>query len=121
MTDLVKVGKEEISYSLFVSKLIKKFEDRRLELCHAAMGVSGEAGELLDAIKKHAIYGKTADWDNIVEELGDLEFFMENIRTLYGVTRQETLDANAEKLTSRYVGLAYTDAAAINRTDKEKP
>lgn len=108
----------EILYKDFVRSLIKKFEDERLEHCHAAMGITGEAGELSDAIKRHVIYGKEADRKNIVEELGDLEFFMENIRWMYGISRQETLQENANKLADRYKGLTYTDAAAIARTDK---
>ena len=111
-------GKKIISYKEFVEKLIKKFDDRRLELCHAAMGVTGEAGELCDAIKRHVIYGKDPDMKNIIEELGDLEFFMEVIRAQYDITRGETLQANAMKLSERYRDLAYTDAAAIARADK---
>lgn len=107
-----------IMYSDFVASLIKKFPDYRLELCHAAMGVSGEAGELSDAIKRNAIYGKPADVDNIVEELGDLEFYMQDIRAKYGITRQQTLQANISKLEKRYIDLSYSDEAAIARADK---
>ena len=42
---------------------------------HMAIGVSGEAGELLDTIKKFAIYQKPLDFTNLVEELGDIEFY----------------------------------------------
>jgi NTP pyrophosphatase (non-canonical NTP hydrolase) len=107
-----------LQYREFVATLIKKFEDWRLEHAHAAMGVTGEAGELSDAIKKHAIYGKEPDIKNIIEELGDLEFFMQDIRTKYGISRSITLQANADKLCERYVGLVYTDEAAIARADK---
>lgn len=37
-----------------------------------ATGVSGEAGELLDAVKKSVVYKKPLDRENVVEELGDL-------------------------------------------------
>ncbi len=105
-------------YKDFVRALIKKFDDPRLELCHSAMGAFGEVGELCDAIKRHVIYGKPADRVNIVEELGDLEFYLEDIRTKYSITRQETLQDNADKLAIRYKGLSYSDQAAINRADK---
>jgi hypothetical protein len=42
---------------------------------HMAIGVSGEAGELLDTIKKFAIYQKPLDFTNLIEELGDIEFY----------------------------------------------
>ena len=87
-------------------------------LAHMAIGISGEAGELLDAIKKATIYRKPIDLENVVEELGDLEFYMEGLRQGLGITREETLDANIEKLGKRYNGLKYSDESAQNRADK---
>lgn len=84
---------------------------------HMALGIAGEAGELVDAIKKWVIYGKLPDIENILEELGDLEFFMEGMRNIIGVSRQFVLDGNIEKLTKRY-GQQYSDRAAIERKDK---
>ena len=87
-------------------------------LWHMATGVSGEAGELLDAVKKHAIYNKPLDIANVIEELGDLEYYMEGVRQAVGVTREETLRANIEKLSVRYAGFKYSDKAAQDRADK---
>lgn len=85
---------------------------------HMAMGVASEAGELLDAIKRWTIYGKPLDRANVVEELGDIEFYMEHLRNLLGISRDETLIANMEKLNVRYAD-GYSDKAAIERADKE--
>ena len=85
---------------------------------HMAVGISGESGELLDAIKKAAIYRKPIDRENVIEELGDLEFFMEGVRDLLGIDRDATIAANKAKLAKRYEKLAYSDAEAINRADK---
>lgn len=88
-------------------------------LWHMATGVSGEAGELLDAVKKHAIYVKPLDRANVVEELGDLEFYMEGLRASLGITREETLEANKMKLLGkRYASGSYSDAQAQARADK---
>lgn len=88
------------------------------DLLHMAVGVSGESGELLDAVKKHVIYNKPLDRENIIEELGDLEFYMEGVRQRAGVTRQETLDHNFAKLGHRYSGHRYSDEQAQLRKDK---
>jgi len=88
------------------------------DMLHMAVGISGEAGELLDAVKKATIYKKPIDRDNVIEELGDLEFYMEGLRQNLGITRQETLDANIAKLSVRYAGLNYSDKAAQERADK---
>ncbi len=87
-------------------------------LMHMAVGVSGEAGELLDAIKKKVIYRKPLNMENVLEELGDIEFYMEGLRQGIGVTRDECLAANIAKLGKRYEGMQYTDKAAQVRADK---
>lgn len=86
---------------------------------HMAVGVAGEGGELLDCVKRWAIYQKPLDRENAVEELGDLEFFMAGLRQDLGITREETLEANRLKLDKRYKQ-GYTDAEAAARADKEQ-
>jgi NTP pyrophosphatase (non-canonical NTP hydrolase) len=89
-------------------------------LMHMAIGISGESGELLDAIKKRVIYQKPLDRENVIEELGDLEFYLEGLRQGLMISREECLDANIAKLSKRYEGLEYSDSAAQSRADKEK-
>ena len=87
-------------------------------LLHMAVGVCGEAGELIDAIKKAVIYRKPLDRQNVIEELGDLEFYMEGLRQGLEITREECLEANIQKLGKRYEGLKYSNEAAQLRADK---
>jgi len=112
----------EKEYSEFVASRLKNPEDISLtpeqkNLIHLAFGISGEAGELLDAIKKHCIYGKELDYVNVAEELGDLEFFMEAMRQHLQIQRKVLLSDNVYKLTKRYEK-GYTDEQAIDRKDK---
>lgn len=86
---------------------------------HMVMGISGEAGELLDAIKKHVIYRKPLDMENVVEELGDIEFYLEGLRQSLGITREQTLQHNINKLGKRYKGHLYSDQQAQDRADKQ--
>lgn len=86
-------------------------------LMHMAIGVSGEAGELLDTIKRHVIYQQEIDMVNAVEEIGDIEFYLEGLRQGLGVTRDECLRANIAKLQKRY-GEKYSNEAAKERRDK---
>ncbi len=99
-------------------KIAAEINAEDAHLMHMAIGISGEAGELLDAIKKQVIYRKPLDRENVLEELGDLEFYMEGIRQGLGITREQCLDANIAKLGKRYGGLEYTDGAAQERADK---
>lgn len=119
----------DITHPELVKALVKPPEaiapqltDHKIDLIHAVMGITGEAGELLDAVKKFVIYDKPLDADNVIEELGDMEFYMEQLRQRLGITREMTLEANIAKLKKRYDGLQYTDAAAQQRADKvDKP
>jgi NTP pyrophosphatase (non-canonical NTP hydrolase) len=86
---------------------------------HMASCIMGEAGELFDAIKKHVIYHKPMDIENVIEELGDIEFYLEGLRSGLGITREETISANIKKLSVRYSGLQYSDQAAQERADKK--
>lgn len=109
-----------IRYDQFVEALFKRESFKEMAL-HAALGVCGEAGELGDAIKKHVVYGKSIDRDNLVEELGDLRFFIQAVQNLYGITETEVLQTNGYKLAKRYNGLNYSDEAARLRADKSAP
>jgi NTP pyrophosphatase (non-canonical NTP hydrolase) len=84
---------------------------------HMAIGISGEAGELLDAVKKATIYRKQLDIANIVEECGDLLFYIAGMLDSIGVDIESAMSANVSKLTIRY-GKSYSDKSAVERLDK---
>lgn len=114
-------------YGEFVAALVKpgaaiesSLSAEKCELIHMAVGVSGEAGELLDAIKKHVIYGKPLDYENVIEELGDIEFYLQGLRNLLSVNRETIIKINQDKLSRRYHKGVYTDEQAINREDKNE-
>lgn len=115
----------EKDFAAMVARLSKPGDSIRNELTpkqahllHMAVGISGEAGELLDAVKKHAIYQKSLDITNVVEELGDLEFFMEGLRAALGISRDEVLAKNIYKLSVRYLSGRYSNEQAQQRSDK---
>lgn len=100
--------------------ILRDLTPEKAHLLHMVVGVAGEAGELLDAIKKHTVYCKEVDVTNVIEELGDLEFYMEGVRQALNLTREQTLEANIAKLGKRYEGLKYSNQAAIDRVDKSE-
>jgi len=107
--DLVKPGKT----------IVSELTATDAHNLHMVVGIVGEAGELLDAIKKSTIYRKELDRENVIEELGDIEFYLQGLRHSLGITREETLEANIVKLGKRY-SEGYSDQAAQDRADKEK-
>lgn len=88
------------------------------ELLHAAIGIAGEAGELLDAVRKHVFDGQPLDEDNIIEELGDLCFYLEAAMQAFGIERYDIEELNMTKLFERYKD-GYSDQQAQERKDKQ--
>jgi len=99
--------------------IVNEMTPKTAHMLHMAVGISGESGELLDAIKKAVIYQKPLDRKNVIEELGDLEFYMEGLRQGLCISREETLEANISKLSVRYADLEYSDQSAQTRADKK--
>jgi len=84
---------------------------------HMAIGISGEAGELLDAVKKATIYRKPLDIANVREECGDLLFYIVGILDSIDTELDSVIAENMAKLSTRY-GKSYSNAAAVERADK---
>jgi len=99
--------------------ILTSLTPKRCHELHMIMGISGEAGELLDAFKKHIIYNRELDRENVIEELGDIEFYLEGLRQSAGVTREECINGNILKLGKRYKQFKYSDQQAQERKDKQ--
>jgi NTP pyrophosphatase (non-canonical NTP hydrolase) len=103
--------------------IVATLTPEKAEMWHMGTGVCTEAGELLDAIKKHCIYNKKLDIENIVEEMGDLMFYfvglLENIQDHHEpkINFRRILEANIMKLRKRYKK-GYSDKEAQQRADK---
>lgn len=109
--------KNTFEYQVLAKRTAKDMGTTQLNLIHAAMGLSSDAGEFVDAIKKHTIYGKELDKENCIEELGDVLWFVSLACDTLGVSMAEVMQANIEKLALRYPD-KYTDEHAIRRVDK---
>ena len=115
---------DKINYSNFVKALAKdgniivnQVTAEDMHILHMAIGISGEAGELLDMIKKAVIYRKGYDRENLIEELGDIGFYIEGLRQAFNVTKEEIVEYNINKLSVRY-SKGYSDKQAQQRADK---
>lgn len=110
---------KEMLYKDFVKQLAKPLATETEDMVHAVLGIAGEAGELVDAIKKTWIYNKPLDRENVVEELGDLNFYIMHLQNILNITDEEILSHNVNKLNERYAN-GYSDQAAQARADKNK-
>lgn len=72
-----------VSYDQMVRNLFKPMGSKEASFLHAAIGISGECGELLVA----------SSIENIVEELGDIEFYVEAGYQVLGGRRTPLADS----------------------------
>lgn len=68
---------------------------------HAAIGISGEVGEIFEAFLPD-----TPDQENLLEEYGDLEFYMEALCQAIGVT-EDTIGTMSDLLMQKEKGRQY--------------
>ena len=103
------------------SAISNRLKDKRtLRLLHGSCGIATEAGELLDALKKHIFYGKETDTVNVVEEVGDLMWYCAIILDELGVDFEDVMEKNINKLKARY-GEKFSEASANTRNlNKER-
>lgn len=107
---------ESVNYDVIASRLADKSIVRIL---HSAMGLSTEAGELLDAVKKHVYYGKELDKVNLFEEVGDLFWYLAILADELGFSFEDAMKKNNEKLAARY-GQKFSSDKAIDRDLKKE-
>lgn len=81
---------------------------------HAVMGVVTEAGELAENLLKAIRNREDLDRTNLIEELGDLEWYMSLLRHARQLTQGEVQQANLAKLKARYPK-RFTEEYALNR------
>ena len=81
------------------------------------MGLAGETGETVDIFKKHIYQGKDLDINDVIEEVGDILWYIANLCNVNKITMKECMESNVEKLRKRYPnGFSIKDA--LERADK---
>lgn len=107
-------------YSNEVKRTVSYLDSEFNNQLHMAIGISTEAGELLDAYKKAFAYGKKLDVVNIGEELGDLFWYIANLMTMLGIDFESTLQINVDKLKARYPDKFDAHKAQNRNLDHER-
>jgi len=84
-------------------------------LTHGALGLGGEAGEVIDLIKKHAFHNKPVDKEKLISELGDVRWYLEYLCASLNVTMEQVEANNIAKLKVRYPNGFSFEAANAKR------
>lgn len=89
-------------------------DDEESYLLNGVMGLCGEAGEVIDLVKKHLHQGHELDHVKVVEELGDVLWYCALIAEAVGATLSEVMQDNIRKLEERYPS-GFDKAGSIHR------
>lgn len=71
-------------------------------LINGVMGLCGESGEAIDIVKKWLAQGHELDREKLKKELGDICWYVAETATALGISLEEIMEANIEKLKKRY-------------------
>ena len=83
------------------TRTIPAFSRRDL-LAMGGLGITGEAGEVADDIKKHLFQGHDLDVAAIKKELGDVLWYAASVATALGLSLDDIAAGNVSKLEARY-------------------
>jgi NTP pyrophosphatase (non-canonical NTP hydrolase) len=89
-------------------------------LMTAAFGVSAEAGELVEIIKKIFLQGKPYNEENIIhmkKEAGDILWYMSQLCIALDTTFEELMEINYQKLSARYPEGTFDIHRSENRVE----
>jgi len=85
-----------------------------IRILHACMGLITEVAELVDMVKKHLFYGREFDRTNVVEESGDIFWYLAILFHTLGIDPVDVMERNIAKLKARY-GDKFSEVNALDR------
>ena len=89
-------------------------------LLTGAVGLSAEAGELMEIVKKLIFQGKPVNEETIFHmkrELGDVMWYIMQVLMALNVELEEVVEMNVEKLAKRYPGGQFDPFYSENRQE----
>ena len=113
--------------SLHYASLVSRMNSLELEddcnvpqLLTAALGLTAEAGEFTEVVKKIILQGKPYNEDNVFHmkrELGDICWYIAQACMALDTSFDEIIEMNVDKLKARYPGGEFDVSKSENRKE----
>lgn len=97
-----KTTKVDMNANEYQRKAMRTATHKCYDLANAALGLTGEAGEVADIIKKHLYQGHDLYPSEVIEELGDVLWYVALMADYFNVTLSFVMQQNITKLKARY-------------------
>lgn len=104
-----------LEYSNKAIQLVNKELNWEQRITNAALGLTGESGEVADLVKKSRFQGHELNVDKIKKELGDILWYLNLMADCVGLDLEEIAEANLEKLYCRYKDGNFSSEQSVNR------
>lgn len=89
--------------------------DMKGHLLNGVLGMAGEAGECADLVKKCYFQDARPIDDDLIDELGDVLWYVAETAAARGVTLEEVAQRNVEKLRKRYPEGCFSADRSLHR------
>lgn len=89
-------------YQILAMRTLNLDLDKKDILINGVMGLCGESGEVIDIVKKHLAQGHTLNREKIIEELGDVAWYLAETAYALDIDLESILQQNIDKLKKRY-------------------
>lgn len=107
---------QQLAGRTLIDKPDATYTDHELMLVWNALGLTGEAGEVADTIKKAVFHQHGLDRDELIKELGDVIWYVAALCTKLDVPMSQVMERNIDKLKKRYPE-GYSSDASKTRVD----
>lgn len=104
LNDYQELAARTINFNLDASEM----------LLNGCMGLCGEAGEVIDVLKKHRAQGHSLDREKLIDELGDVMWYVAETATALDIELKDVAKFNIAKLAKRYPE-GFNSDRSINR------
>ena len=89
-------------YQRLAQRTCNKTDSPEAKIENGVLGMCGEAGECADLLKKHRHQKHDFDRDKLLEEVGDVLWYVAETAAGLGATLEEVAQHNIDKLKKRY-------------------
>ncbi|MCR1933545.1 nucleoside triphosphate pyrophosphohydrolase family protein [Clostridium tepidum] len=87
------------------------------QLINGVMGLNGEAGEVIDIVKKYLYQGHELNKNKIIDELGDVLWYINLIANSINMSLEHIAKYNISKLEKRYPKGCFRVEDSVNRSE----
>ena len=107
-------------YQKLAARTIDPEQSNQEKLINFAFGLTGEAGETIDLLKKILFQGHDlkSNYKDLTIELGDCLWYIAGIATTAGISMDEIAEVNIAKLKARYPE-GFSSDRSVHRSIEE--